>query len=335
LSTIESNIPANDREGVAVILDTLDVRIEAQPAVTAHNGVPTTSRNTVTVMLDNAGVLAVDIGGTKLAAAVVARDGTIVRRDRISTPQRDPWSALVALMRRMQAATSEIELVACGVACGGPMSSGGESASPLHIPSWREFPLRRSIAEATGLATHVDNDAKALALSEGWLGAAVDHQDFMAVVVGTGVGAGLVSGGRLVDGASGNAGHIGHIVVGDEGRACRCGGLDCLESFISGAAVELGTGRSPAYASAGLVERNGRLLGQAVASVAAMCDIRRVVVGGSVALGWGEPFFDAANREFEARSRIGFTRGLDIVPLGLGDRSALIGAAAVAWRVLV
>jgi glucokinase len=54
-----------------------------------------------------------------------------------------------------------------------------------------------------------------------------------------------------------------------------------------------------------------------------------------VALGWGEPFFDAANREFEARARIGFTRGLDIVPLGLGDRSALIGAAAVAWRVLV
>jgi len=266
-------------------------------------------------MLDDAGVLAVDIGGTKLAAAVVARDGTIIRRDRIPTPQRDPWSALVALIRRMQAATAEVELVACGVACGGPMSADGESASPLHISSWREFPLRRSIMEVTGLATYVDNDAKALALSEGWLGAAVDRQDFMAVVVGTGVGAGLVSGGRLVDGASGNAGHIGHIVVGDEGRECRCGGRDCLEAFVSGAAVERETGRSPAYAPAGLVERNGRLLGQAVASVAAMCDIRRVVVGGSVALGWGDAFFDAANREFEARSRI--------------------GAAAVAWRVLV
>jgi len=286
-------------------------------------------------MTENAGVLAVDIGGTKLAAAVVTRDGTIVRRDRIPNPQRDPWTALSALMRRMQAATTEIELVACGVACGGPMGAGGESVSPLHIPSWRDFPLRRSIAEATNLVTHVDNDAKALALAEGWLGAAVDHRDFMAVVVGTGVGAGLVSGGRLVDGASGNAGHIGHVVVGDEGRPCRCGGSDCLEAFVSGAAVEMETGRAPAYASAGLVERNGRLLGQAVASVAAMSDIRRVVVGGSVALGWGEPFFDAANREFDARSRIGFTRGLDIVPLGLGDRSALIGAAAVAWRFLV
>jgi len=287
------------------------------------------------LMQENLGVLAVDIGGMKLAAAVVARDGTIVRRDRIPTPQRDPWSALTTLMRRVQAATSELELVACGVACGGPMSAGGEFASPLHIPAWRDFPLRRSIAEVTNLATHVDNDAKALALAEGWLGAASDHSDFMTVVVGTGVGAGLVSSGRLVDGGSGNAGHIGHVVVGDEGRPCRCGGLDCLEAFISGTAVEQETGRAPAYAPAGLIDRNGRLLGQAVASVAAMCDIRRVVVGGSVALGWGPPFFEAATREFEARSRIGFTRGLDIVPLGLGDRSALIGAAAVAWRVLV
>jgi glucokinase len=77
------------------------------------------------------------------------------------------------------------------------------------------------------------------------------------------------------------------------------------------------------------------LFGQACASVAALSDIRRVVVGGSVALGWGEPFFDAARREFVTRSRIGFTRGLDIVPLGLGDRSALVGAAAVALRDLV
>jgi glucokinase len=283
----------------------------------------------------NAGVLAVDIGGTKLAVGVVARDGTIVRRDRIPTPQRDPWNALQNLVRRMQAATTELELVACGVACGGPMTAGGDSVSPLHIPSWRNFPLRRAMEEVTNLPIRVDNDAKALALAEGWLGAAVDRSNFLTIVVGTGVGAGLVSDRRLVDGLSGNAGHIGHVLVADEGRPCRCGGRDCLETFISGAAVELETGRSPAYASVGLIERNGRLLGQAVASVAAVTDIELAVVGGSVALGWGEPFFDAARREFAARSRIGFTSDVDIVPLGLGDRSALIGAAAIAWRVLV
>jgi glucokinase len=283
-------------------------------------------------VLENSAVLAVDIGGTKLAAAVVTPDGRIIRRDRIPTPVRDPWVALSALIKRVRAASTDFDLMACGVACGGPMATGGERVSPLHIPAWREFPLREQIHELTGLTTHVDNDAKALALSEGWLGAARDHRDFLAVVVGTGVGAGLVLDSRLVEGEAGNAGHIGHVVVADEGRRCRCGGTDCLEAFISGVAIELETGRAPGYASAGLIERNGRLLGQAVASIAALCDIRRVVVGGSVALGWGVPFFDAANREFEARSRIGFTRGLDIVPVGLDDRSALIGAAAIALR---
>jgi glucokinase len=286
-------------------------------------------------VLENSAVLAVDIGGTKLAAAVVAPDGRIIRRDRIPTPARDPWVALSTLIKRVQAASTEYDLIACGVACGGPMERGGERVSPLHIPGWRDFPLREQISELTGLTTHVDNDAKALALSEGWLGAAREHRDFLAVVVGTGVGAGLVIDARLVDGDDGNAGHIGHLVVADEGRPCRCGGSDCLEAFISGVAVELETGRVAAYASVGLVERNGRLLGQAVASIAALCDIRRVVVGGSVALGWGAPFFEAANREFEARSRIGFTRGLEIVPVELDDRSALIGAAAIALRHMV
>lgn len=277
-------------------------------------------------------VLAVDIGGTKLAVGVVAVDGTIVRRDRIPTPARDPWPALRALMGRVMAATSEVRLVACGVACGGPMATRGERVSPLHIPAWRDFALRAAVEEATGLPVHVDNDAKALALAEGWLGAAVGESDFMAVVVGKGVGAGIVSGGALVDGDAGNAGHVGHVIVGNERRPCRCGGFDCLETYISGVAVELETGRAPSYASPGLVERNGRLLGRATASVAALCDIRTVVVGGSVALGWGEPFFAAAEREFSARSRIGFTRGLTIVPCRDGADSALIGAAAVALR---
>ena len=280
-------------------------------------------------------VLAVDVGGTKLAVAVVAFDGTILRRDRVPTPTRDPWTGLRTLMARVQAATTEVRLVGCGVACGGPMRKGGEVVSPLHIPAWREFPLRSSIEEATGLPARVDNDAKALALAEGWLGAASGVTEFMAVVVGTGVGAGIVSGGGLIDGDDGNGGHIGHVIVGDEERPCRCGGFDCLECYISGVAVELETGRAPQYASAGLIERNGRLLGQACASVAALSDIRRIVIGGSIALGWGEPFFDAVRREFATRSRIGFTRGLDIVPLGLGDRSALVGAAAVALRDLV
>lgn len=276
------------------------------------------------------GILAVDIGGTKLAAAVVTAQGDIVRRDRVATPSRAPWVTLAALIKRIQAAASDVELVACGVACGGPMKFGGVEVSPLHIPEWVDFPLLSSISELTGLQTFIDNDAKALALAEGWLGAMRECANFLAVVIGTGVGGGLVEGNRLAVGRTGNAGHFGHIIVGSDDRPCRCGGRDCLEAYVSGPAIERETGRNPMYAPKNLIVRNGILLGRAAASVAAAADIERVVVGGSIALGWGELFFQAANDEFRLRSKLQFTSGVSIEPLGLGDSSALIGAAAVA-----
>jgi glucokinase len=279
-----------------------------------------------------AAILAVDIGGTKLAAAVVDLDGKIILRDRVPTPARDPWTTLANLIKRVQASISDVELLACGVACGGPMTLNGEKVSPLHIAAWRDFELRSMVADITALPTFVDNDAKALALSEGWMGSTAHLQNFMAVVVGTGVGAGLVLDSQLLDGRQGNAGHIGHIIVEPDGRACLCGGSGCLEAYISGPAILLQTGREPMYAPANVVQRSGQLLGRACASVAAVADISRVVVGGSVALGWGEAFFQAANSEFVLRSKLSFLAGADIVPVGLGDSSALIGAAAIARR---
>ena len=117
-------------------------------------------------MSTTSGILAVDIGGTKLAAAVVTAQGEIIRRDRVATPSRAPWVTLSALIKRIQATASDIELVACGVACGGPMKIGGTEVSPLHIPTWIDFQLLQSISELTGLKTYIDNDAKALALAE-------------------------------------------------------------------------------------------------------------------------------------------------------------------------
>src|SRR5436853_7163438 len=98
------------------------------------------------------------------------------------------------------------------------MTAGGELVSPLSIAAWRDFPLRARLADATGVPAFVDNDAKALALGEGWQGAAAGERDFIAMVVSTGVGGGIVLDGRLLDGASGNAGHVGHVIVEPEGR---------------------------------------------------------------------------------------------------------------------
>jgi glucokinase len=278
-------------------------------------------------------VLAVDIGGTKLAAGLVeTAQGRILRRATTPTPRSDDadvvFGALVGLLDELgpERATAEV----CGIGSGGPMSPGGETLAPVHIPAWQGFPLRRRMEEATGLAVFVDNDAKAVALAEGWVGAAAGVSAYLGMVVSTGIGGGIVLDGRLLDGQAGNAGHIGHIVVEPDGRRCFCGGRGCLEGEASGRAIEAITGRPPAEATPEVIDRSGRLVGRAVASVANLLDLRLAVVAGSVALGFGDPFFAAAQDELDSRARLDFSRGTVIRPAGLGGDAPLIGAAAVA-----
>lgn len=273
--------------------------------------------------------LAIDIGGTKLAAGLVGEDGELVRSTAIETPAGNVWNAVVSLLEQLP--WQDVAEV-CGVGCGGPMRAGGETVSPLNIPSWRDFPLRSQLATLTGLPVVVDNDAKALALGEGWVGAAAGERDYLGMVVSTGVGGGIVLDGRLLDGAAGNAGHIGHVIVEPGGRVCGCGAQGCLEAEASGTAIEAMTGRPAAEVGPEVVERTGRLVGMAVASVCNLLDLRLVVVAGSVALGFGEPFFLAAQAELDARCRLDFSRGARIVPAALGTDAGLVGAARLALR---
>jgi glucokinase len=272
--------------------------------------------------------LAVDVGGTKVAAGVVTEDGRLLRRASAPTPGDDLFARLLSVIDEVRSGGDETPDV-CGVGCGGPMTPGGEKVSPLNIPQWRGFELRRQLAEATGLPTFVDNDAKALALGEGWVGAARGVDDFLAMVVSTGVGGGIVLRGRLLDGASGNAGHIGHVNVVPGGRRCVCGARGCLEAEASGTALAARTGRPAAAADRLLRIETGTLVGRAVASVANLLDLKLAVVSGSVALGFGEPFFTAAQAELDRQARLDFSRGARIVPGGLGADGPLVGAAAV------
>jgi glucokinase len=262
-------------------------------------------------------------------------DGSGGLTDAVRTPTPatdDPEAVWAALAELIGGVLARGAAVLCGVGCGGPMTPGGEKVSPLNIPAWRDFPLRGRLAEMTGLPTAVDNDAKALALAEGWTGAAVGRADYMAMVVSTGVGGGIVSAGRLLDGRTGNAGHVGHVVVEPDGRPCHCGGRGCLEAEASGRAITEITGRPAAEAPPDLVERAGRLVGRAVASVANLLDLPLVVVAGSVALGFGEPFLDAARREVGLRARLSYSSGTVVARAGLGAEGPLVGAGAVGWR---
>lgn len=284
------------------------------------------------------GILAVDIGGTKIAAALVSSDGDVSALVRRATPHpADAEELFATVVDVVEAVAASPQArndppVVVGVGCGGPMTAAGERVSPLNIPGWRGFPLRARLIEQTGLAVHVDNDAKALALAEGWLGAARGCRDYMAMVVSTGVGGGVVSGGRLLEGAAGNAGHVGHVYVADGTAPWPGHPAGLLETVASGLAIERRTGSPAAVADAATVAAVGTWVGRGAASVANLLDLRLVVVAGSVALGFGAPFFAAAQSEMDRLCTLDHSRGARIIPAGLADAGPIVGAAAVAMR---
>ncbi len=285
--------------------------------------------------------LSIDIGGTKCAVGLVTREGELVDRTSVPVNPRDTaedlFSDIAEAVQQKLARAREHHgdaPLTVGVACAGPSAHNLEAVSPLNIPQWRDFPLRNRLVEITGLPVFGDGDAKALALAEGWVGGARGVDNFMAMVVSTGVGGGIVLNGQLLEGASGNAGHVGHVIVEPNGRRCVCGGRGCLEAEASGPAIEAITGRSPTQPTYEIMVRTGRLVGRGVASVCNLLDLQLVTVGGSVALGFGATFFNSAQRTLDELCGIEFSRGARIIPSRLADQGGLIGAAAVGWRGL-
>lgn len=297
-------------------------------------------------------VLAIDIGGTKLAAGLVDDEGAVRAVDRTPTPEdgaaEELWSALVALVDRVLEAGARPDIVGVGVGSGGPMRWPAGEISPLNIPGWRGFPLRQRLAERfPGVPVRVHNDAVAVAIAEHWLGAGRDVAHMLGMVVSTGVGGGIVLGGRLIDGATGNAGHVGHVVVDPAGPVCVCGGLGCLEAVARGPALARwayerswrpdggGTGRDLTQdARAGdpvaraALARGGAAVGVAVASVTALCDVQLVVIGGGLAQA-GDLIFEPLRASLERHAGLEFTKSVRVVPAELGQEAGLVGAAAL------
>ena len=285
--------------------------------------------------------IGIDIGGTKFSVGVVNRLGQLLDRETIavnhSLSAEDLFADLGHVVRRQISRASDHHTctpVVVGVGSAGPITHNVASVSPLNIRAWVDFQLQHKLIEVSGLPVFGDGDAKALALAEGWLGAAKGCNNFMAMVVSTGVGAGIVLNGELLSGATGNAGHVGHVVVEPNGRRCSCGGQGCLEAEASGLAIEAITGRSPTEPTYEIMQRTGRLVGQAAASVCNFLDLELVVVGGGVALGFGATFFASAQEKMDELCRLDFSRKARIIPVAMGSEGGLIGAAAVGWRGL-
>lgn len=264
----------------------------------------------------------------------MSSDGRVLARDEVPTPSTTSQDALfeelVDLIGTVTKNRASYDI--CGVGCGGPMTPNGALVSPLNIPAWRSFPLSSKLEDALGVSVVIDNDAKALALGEAWYGAGRKLRNFLAMVVSTGVGGGLVVDGMLLDGASGNAGHIGHVIVEPEGAQCGCGAQGCLEAEASGPAIERRIGTKPSNADTSEKVRAGTMVGRAVASVVNLLNLEQVLIGGSVALGFGEHFLGAANRELAQRCQLEFSQGVRISTVGLGHDAPIVGAAALGFR---
>jgi glucokinase len=306
-------------------------------------------------------VLGVDIGGTKIAAGVITADGEILSFVREPTPRDIDGEGLlnfVADLARQARAESRRPPEAMGVGCGGPMIFPEGVVSPLHIPAWKEFPIRARLEEMLGLPTVVDNDAKAFALGEALFGAGRGARCMLGMVVSTGVGGGIVVNGRLFDGASGNAGHVGHIIVSSRGPRCYCGGSGCLTVYASGSglaerarsALRRGarsaladvsthlTARDVAEAAAAgdplaakLMRDAALALARAIASATNLLDLDLVVIGGGVAQS-GDLLFGPLRKELRRRARLSFSRNVEVRPAALGTEAGVIGAAGLIFQ---
>ena len=306
--------------------------------------------------------LAIDVGGSKLAAGIVDGEGRLLVSRRVPTPvTADPaavWAALETLVGAVRAEYGR-PVAGAGVGCGGPMSWPAGEVSPLNLPAWRDFPLRaavrdllragRTSSRAPSRPVRLHNDAVCVAVGEHWRGAGRGSRDVLGMVVSTGVGGGLVLGDRLIDGASGNAGHIGHVLVQPadqpDSPLCGCGARGCLEAVARGPAVVgwaqrqgwVGepTGVALAASAAGgnpvaraAFARAGRALGLGIASAVNLCDVSVVAIGGGL-VGAGAPLLEPLAAAYAERARLPFSRRAQVVPARLGADAGLVGAAAL------
>ncbi|MFJ3902863.1 ROK family protein [Streptomyces sp. NPDC090025] len=300
-----------------------------------------------------------DIGGTKIAGALVDASGTLLARALRPTPARESAAAVLGavqeVLAELRARPDWARVDRVGVGSAGPVDAVAGTVSPVNIPSWRDFPLVAGVREAAGgLPARLIGDGVAVAAAESWQGAAHGHANALCMVVSTGVGGGLVLDGRLYPGPSGNAGHIGHISVDLDGEECPCGGRGCVERIASGPSIVryalahgwtppegAAAGAASVAAAAGRGEpvpvaafhRAARAVAASVAATAALVELEVAVIGGGVAKA-GPLLFDPLRAELARYATLSFTRDVRVAPARMGTDAGLVGAAAAAFGVV-
>ena len=295
--------------------------------------------------------IGIDIGGTRLRAALVDRAGTLLARAETPTLAGEGPAAVIAQIARLveqvgQGATGE-GIAGAGVSSPGPIDTvRGLALGVPTLKGWNGVPIADMIAEALDLPVTLENDGIAAANGEWRFGVGRGLTDFVYVTVSTGIGGGIVSGGRLLHGRMGMAGHIGHMTVMIGGEKCSCGNAGCWEAYASGTAFARRIGRSGAAAqdpesvlaaardgdpqAAGLVAEHGDYLGIGIASLLHLFSPQAVILGGGVSNGL-DLLMPAIDRRVRLNAMPAF-RDIPVIRAGLGENSGLVGAAALAFE---
>ena len=313
-------------------------------------------------------VLTLDIGGTKIASAVIQWGGVVLSRARGETPDSADEVALVEAAERVaqqalsRAGTNLRDMEAVGVSCAGIINirSGIVVYSP-NVAALRRTPLRTLLSERLGMPVRLANDATLAALGEWEYGLHRSVSDLVYVTVSTGIGGGIIAGGRLLEGACGAGGEVGHMTIDVNGPSCACGRSGCWEALASGSALaertvrrlEEGENSIIGEMSGGdmnnvdaqmvsiaarqgdglateMIETTAFYVGVGLGNLINIFNPSIVVVGGGVTK-IGEPLLGPAAKFARDRAYVTAAGDVDIRTAMLGDDSPLLGAAALVW----
>ncbi len=311
--------------------------------------------------------LGLDLGGTKIAAAVVSSTGKIQGSASVATPASEGVKAVIGAMASAareaarEAGVSVKQLAGGGVGAPGPIDVEAQRVvSPPNLPGWRDVALGKLLGRRLGLSLRLDNDANLAGLAEYRFGAGRGCSPLIYLTVSTGIGGAVLIDGKIMSGARGAAGEVGHMVLVPNGPLCGCGNRGCLEALASGTAVAKRAreavrqgarsvlteryGARPSRITAAVVTEHARArdpeavrilaeamahLGRGVAGLVSLLNPERVVIGGGLS-SIGPELFEPVRRAVVRQTSALAASSVSVVPAALGAHSGVIGAAALA-----
>ena len=284
----------------------------------------------------------IDVGGTTVKCGLFQTDGTLVEKWEIPTRKENKGEYILPdVAETIQNKISEkgidkAEVAGVGVGIPGPINAQGEAACAVNL-YWGFRPVAKELSELTGLTAKAGNDANVAALGEAWKGAAAGSQNVIMVTLGTGVGGGIISDGRIVAGAHGAGGEIGHAnICHEETAACNCGNSGCLEQYASATGIVRLAKKALAESSEDSVLRNTESIeakdvldafksGDALGIFAAVVDPDAIVIGGGVSKA-GQPLIDLIEKHYK-KYAFSLCKDTPIVIASLGNDAGIYGAA--------